>query len=47
MKKEYIIQDKFAEIKLDKAVYPLIAIKKAVANFLNDVYVRIEENDYL
>ena len=45
MKKEYIIQDKFAEIKLDKAVYPLIAIKKAVANFLNNVYVRIEEND--
>ena len=45
MKKEYIIQDKFAEIKLDKAVYPLIAIKKAVANFLNDVYVRIEENN--
>ena len=45
MKKEYIIQDKLAEIKLDKAVYPLIAIKKAVANFFNDIYVRIEEND--
>lgn len=45
MKKEYIIQDKFAEIKLDKAVYPLIAIKKAISNFFNDIYVRIEEND--
>lgn len=45
MKKEYIIQDKFAEIKLDKAIYPLIAIKKAMSNFFDDVYVRIEEDN--
>lgn len=45
MKKEYIIQDKFAEIKLDKAIYPLIAIKKAISNFFDDVYVRIEEDN--
>ena len=31
MKKEYIIQDKFAEIILDKEIYPLIAIKKALS----------------
>lgn len=45
MKKEYIIQDKFAEIKLDKAIYPLIVIKKAISNFFDDVYVRIEEDN--
>lgn len=45
MKKEYIIQDKFAGIKLDKAIYPLIAIKKAISNFFDDVYVRIEEDN--
>ena len=45
MKKEYIIQDKFAEIVLDKKIYPLIAIKKAISNFFNDVYIRIEEKN--
>lgn len=45
MKKEYIIQDKFAEIKLDKDVYPLMAIKKAVSNFFDDVYVKIEDDN--
>lgn len=45
MKKEYMIQDKFAEIILDKKIYPLIAIKKAISNFFDDVYVRIEENN--
>lgn len=45
MKKEYIIQDKFAEITLDKEIYPLIAIKKAISNFFNNAYVRIEEKN--
>ena len=45
MKKEYIIQDKFAEIILDKEIYPLIAIKKALSNFFNNVYARIEEKN--
>lgn len=45
MKKEYIIQDKFAEIILDKEIYPLIAIKKAISNFFNNAYVRIEEKN--
>lgn len=45
IKREHIIQDKFTEIMLDKKVYPLIAIKKAISNFLNDIYVRIEEDN--
>lgn len=44
MEKLYIIKDNIAEITISKALYPLITIKKAVANYMEDVYIKLEED---
>ena len=44
MEKLYIIKDNIAEITISKALYPLITIKKAVANYMEYVYIKLEED---
>lgn len=44
MEKLYIVRDNMAEITISKTLYPLITIKKAIANYMEDVYVKLEED---
>ena len=44
MEKFYVIQDKSAKIILGKNIYPLISVKKSLANFFDQTYAKIEEN---
>ena len=45
MKKLYEIKDNMAEITISKTLYPLITIKKAIANYMQDVYIKLEEDE--
>ncbi len=42
MEKLYTINEKYAEIILSKKVYALVSVKKALSNFMNDTYIKIE-----
>ena len=42
MEKFYTIKGKYAEVILDKDIYPLVSIKKALSNFMNDTYIKID-----
>lgn len=42
MEKFYTINGKYAEIVLDKDMYPLASVKKALSNFMNDTYIKID-----
>lgn len=43
MEKLYNIKDNYAEIILNKNIYSLVSIEKAVANFFEDIYVKISD----
>lgn len=43
MEKLYNIKDNHAEVILNKEIYPLVSIKKAIANFFEDIYVKIND----
>ena len=43
MEKFYTIKNNYAEIKLNKNIYPLVSIKKAIANFLPDYFIKIDD----
>lgn len=43
--KEYKIEGNKALICIDKTIYPLIAIKKAMLNYLENMYIEAEEID--
>ena len=43
MEKLYNIKDNYAEVILNKEIYPLVSIKKAIANFFEDIYVKIND----
>ena len=43
MERLYIIKDNMAEITVSNNLYPLITIKKAISNYMEDVYVKLEE----
>lgn len=45
MEKFYTIKEDFAEIILSKNIYPLTAVKKALTNFMDDIYTKIEDRD--
>lgn len=45
MEKFYTIKEDFAEIILSKNIYPLTTIKKALTNFMDDIYTKIEDRD--
>ena len=44
MEKFYTIKDNYAEILLSKEIYPLVSVKKALANFMEDTYIKIDSN---
>ena len=44
MKKFYKIDNNgYAEIELDKDIYNLVAIEKSLANFMEKIYIKLEE----
>lgn len=45
MEKMYDIKDNYAEIVLLEKNYPLVAVKKALSNYMEDVYIKIDGND--
>ena len=50
MEKLYRVNGNYAEMVLNKDVYPLVSIKKALSNFMQDTYVKINdinENEYM
>jgi His-Xaa-Ser system protein HxsD len=45
MEKFYTINGNYAEISLSKEIYPLISIKKALGNFTEETYIKINNNN--
>lgn len=45
MEKLYTIKDNYAEILIQEDIYPLITVKKAISNFMQNVYIKIERID--
>ena len=43
MGKLYKLNGNMAEISISKELYPLITIKKAIANYLDNVYIKLED----
>lgn len=44
MKKFYTINHNYAEIILSKDIYPLISVKKALTNFMEETYIKINSD---
>ena len=44
MEKFYTIKDNYAEILLSKDIYPLVSVKKALANFMEETYIKISSD---
>lgn len=44
MNKNYFIDGKKASIMISKKLYPLISVKKAIANFMDKAYVILDES---
>lgn len=44
MERFYTINDSYAEIVLSKDIYPLVSVKKALANFMEEIYIKINSN---
>lgn len=45
MKKMYEIKDNYAEIVLLEKNYPLVAVKKALSNYMEDAYIKIDSDN--
>lgn len=45
MKKFYKIEDNYAELLLSKDIYPLVSVKKALSNYMEEAYIKIDSND--
>lgn len=45
MKEFYIIEDNYAIIELSSNIYPTISVQKAIANFMDLTYIKLEEKD--
>lgn len=45
MERFYMINDNYAEILLSKDIYPLVSVKKALANFMEETYIKISSNN--
>ena len=44
MDKMFKIENDYAEITISKYIYPLVVVKKAIANYMEDIYVKLEED---
>lgn len=45
MKEFYIIEDNYAIIELSLNIYPTISVQKAIANFMDLTYIKLEEKE--
>ena len=45
MERFYTIKGKYAEIELDTEIYPLTSVKKALSNFMNSTYIKIDKEN--
>ena len=45
MKEFYIIEDNYAIIELSSNIYPTISVQKAIANFMDLTYIKLEEKE--
>ena len=45
MEKLYTINGDYAEILIEEDIYPLITVEKAISNFTQDVYIKLEHKD--
>ena len=45
MEKFYTINDNYAEIVLSKDIYPLVYVKKALTNFMEETYIKLKDNN--
>lgn len=45
MEKFYTIDDNYAEIVLSKDIYPLVSVKKALTNFMEETYIKLKDNN--
>lgn len=45
MERLYTINGNYAEILIEEEIYPLITIEKAISNFTQDVYIKLEHKD--
>ena len=43
MEKMYTIDGNYAQIILSKNIYPLVSVKKALSNFLEKIYIKMDE----
>lgn len=43
MEKFHEVNGKNAEITLNKNIYPLVSVKKAISNFMSDAYIKIDK----
>jgi len=44
MERFYTIKDDYAEIVLSKDIYPLVSVKKALASFIEETYIKLNSN---
>ena len=42
MEKLYSIKENIAEITLEKEIYPIVVIEKAISNFMENAYIKIK-----
>lgn len=45
MEKFYTINGDYAKIILNKNIYPIVSVKKALSNFMNDTYIKIDSTN--
>lgn len=45
MKEFYIIEDNYTIIELSSNIYPTISVQKAIANFMDLTYIKLEEKE--
>lgn len=45
MEKLYTINGDYAEILIEEDIYPLITVEKAISNFTQDIYIKLEHKD--
>lgn len=43
MQKFYTIEDNYIIIELSSNIYPVISVQKAIANFIDIIYIKLEE----
>lgn len=45
MEKFYEIKDNYAIINLSKNIYPILAVQKAIVNYIEKIYIKLDEQE--